>query len=676
MTTQVSPRTFEITVLGRTLEHLGVQMYKRRDAALAELVANAWDAGATRISIDLPNVGTYDRATDAIIISDDGIGMSDEDLQTEYLVIGRNRRAAGQAEVSGRKPMGRKGIGKLAGFGLAQRMTVETRRAGRITTVELDVERLKTTTGAHTLSLPGGVLETDDLDDHGTTIKLEVLKHATALNPDTLRHNLARRFSRSVRGHMEILVNGDPIDEAPIKFVHREPPAGEETHTLASGGEITWWAGFSDTTLSAEMQGLVVLVRGKTAQAPPFFFGVENKASGQHGTKYLTGVIEADFLDEGIDDESDRISTDRQEIDWNDPTVAELKAWGEALVRRLLREHSARGGKAAQKRVMDNPQLKRRLELLDPASRSQATKFIVQVGASSADTERTEALADTILRAYEYRQFHDYIEQLDAVADDPEQLEKTLGLMRGWHVLESRAVLEVVKGRLDIVDKFYNMIVNDSPETAPRVGRDNMHDLIADFPWLVNPEWQVLAEEKRITTQLQEWGAQDIDPDDLTRYDFLALRGEGRLIVIEIKRAGHAVELKDLHQIENYANKLGQGERGTVQMAFITGDRYALLPDTRAVWDRRTDIELLTWGDIHGRTKLFYEHYRAILEGDVDASGFRNKASEVSRTRDVLSAGAYRDRDLRNAGVGNQDVSYTTNPPTVEPDPAEPTESP
>src|SRR3954462_15111949 len=92
-------RRFQITVMGRTLEHLGVQMYKRRDAALAELVANAWDAGASKVSIDLPAPSTYNRLTDSITIADDGIGMTDDELESDYLVIGRNRRAEGQAEV-------------------------------------------------------------------------------------------------------------------------------------------------------------------------------------------------------------------------------------------------------------------------------------------------------------------------------------------------------------------------------------------------------------------------------------------------------------------------------------------------------------------------------------------------------------------------------------------------
>jgi RecB family endonuclease NucS len=71
-------------------------------------------------------------------------------------------------------------------------------------------------------------------------------------------------------------------------------------------------------------------------------------------------------------------------------------------------------------------------------------------------------------------------------------------------VLESRAILEIIQGRLEIIDKFHSMIVNNAPETPHRKGDDNMHDLIAEYPWLLNPEWQVLAEEKTISKQLQQ----------------------------------------------------------------------------------------------------------------------------------------------------------------------------
>jgi len=43
---------------GRVIEHLGIQMYQSPVDAIAELVANAWDADATAVGIVLPNTVT------------------------------------------------------------------------------------------------------------------------------------------------------------------------------------------------------------------------------------------------------------------------------------------------------------------------------------------------------------------------------------------------------------------------------------------------------------------------------------------------------------------------------------------------------------------------------------------------------------------------------------------
>jgi hypothetical protein len=42
----------------------------------------------------------------------------------------------------------------------------------------------------------------------------------------------------------------------------------------------------------------------------------------------------------------------------------------------------------------------------------------------------------------------------------------TLGHLRNWQVLELRAILEILRGRLAVVDLFENMVRNDAPETA------------------------------------------------------------------------------------------------------------------------------------------------------------------------------------------------------------------
>ncbi len=116
---------FTMTILGRTIEHLGTQMYKHRAPSIAELVANCWDAGAKSVWIEIPPAGQYDALQSVITIMDDGEGMDASTVQDRYLVVGRNRRAEGDTESHGRSIMGRKGIGKLAGFGLAEKVTVD-----------------------------------------------------------------------------------------------------------------------------------------------------------------------------------------------------------------------------------------------------------------------------------------------------------------------------------------------------------------------------------------------------------------------------------------------------------------------------------------------------------------------------------------------------------------------
>jgi hypothetical protein len=652
-------REFHITVLGRTLEHLGSQMYKRRDVAITELVANCWDAGATEVALTIPVPASYDATTSLLTVTDNGSGMTEQEVDDSYLVIGRNRRAAGQPDPQGRRVMGRKGVGKLAGFGLAGRLQMKTWRDGWASTIELDAAALKTEqNSSKTLLVPGtvGPAEPSLPYPSGTKITMTALKHKTPPDIDGLHRALARRFSRTVRGAMEVTINGETLREPVLDLHLREPASGVATEDLGGGRTVTWWAGFSKTVLPPELQGFTVLVHDKTAQAPPYFFAVEGTASGQHGTKYLTGVIEADYLDDGIDDDSDRVSTDRQEIDWDDEEAAPLKEWGDRLTRRLLRARTEQREKAAESHVNDDPELRERLEKLDAASADQVRKFVRALGAADTDDEKVRPLADTILRAFEYRQFHDFIGELDALAAEPEQLEMAVEYLRGWKVLESRAILEVIKGRLDIVDKFHSMIVNDATETASVVGNENLHDLIADYPWLINPEWQVLAEERTLSKQLQEWGAEDTPQGARSRYDFIALEGGGETIVIEIKRSGHAVELKDLQQIERYVDRLGQA-RENIRGAFITGDRYALAQRTREDWDGRDNIELLTWAQVHERTRSYYQHYRAVLDSDIRDPHFDRKQREIARTRSVLESGAYRGRAERADGLGPQDAS-------------------
>ena len=53
------------------------------------------------------------------------------------------------------------------------------------------------------------------------------------------------------------------------------------------------------------------------------------------------------------------------------------------------------------------------------------------------------------------------------------------------------------------------------------------------------------------------------------------------------------------------------------------------------------------------------EHYRAVLEGDVESPDFSSKEAEVARTREVIDAGAFRGEARRATGLGPQGPDQT-----------------
>lgn len=652
------------TVLGRTLEHFGVQMYKRRDTAIAELVANCWDAGAGLVDVSIPPSESYNPDLDEVRVLDDGRGMTFREVADEYLVLGRNRRKEDGQIVGGRPLMGRKGIGKLAGFGLGSTMRIVTWRDGFILEFDLALAALKVGDGqASDIPIPWRHLdEPPAAHDSGTLVVLTGLKHASALDAGSLSIALARRFTRSVQGLMTITVNGSDLPDPTPALDKRIPETNYLEHMLPSGGKVRYWYGFAhDVIKSKELRGFTVLVSGKTAQAPPFFFDVEATATGQHSTRYVIGEIEADYLDAGIDDDSDVISTDRQEIDWEDHRVSELASWGRDLSRKALAECRDFRGEKTERVILEDPDISARITTLDQASQTQIRKFLRVLGLSTAE-EEVRPLADALVRAYEFRQFHDVLKDIEAAAEeDPDHLREVLSKLSEWKVLESRAILEIVNGRLSIIDRFQTMLVNDAPETAHRRGDDNIHDLLGRFPWLLNPEWQVLAEEKKITTQLREWAAAEIPEDILERFDFLALAGSGRLVVLEIKRPGYAVEIEDLTRAQTYADRLSRGRGEGITTVVICGGNLNVSEQVKANWDRDPLLEIRPWRELFDRSRMQYERYRALLEGDVQHRDFSEAAVEVASTRQVLDAdSSYRTPAERRGGLGRQDSSVPT----------------
>lgn len=113
----------------RVIQLLAKQIYQSPLALLRENTQNAFDAVRQRLHKDSGFQPRIDirLAPDLIVISDNGIGMTPDDLREHYWKAGSSSKNTEDARAAG--VVGTFGIGAMANFGIADILTVETESA-------------------------------------------------------------------------------------------------------------------------------------------------------------------------------------------------------------------------------------------------------------------------------------------------------------------------------------------------------------------------------------------------------------------------------------------------------------------------------------------------------------------------------------------------------------------
>lgn len=613
---QNNRRVYKTTVAGQLFKHLGLQMYSGAVPAISELISNAYDAMARNIRIEIPT-GRPIQQTDKIVVKDDGHGMNYVDCNSLYLTVGRDRRsgATGWTQeyngMSPRKVQGRKGIGKLAGFGIADLIEVRSVNEQEIQHFAWDYEKL--TQNSNLADAAGYEADTlsDDgkstADGNGTTITLSRLKISRAINEDQFKQSIARRLL-VLDQNFTVHVNGIPISrqEIPFQFRFPENTGDWAVAELSNGQEIQWWVGFcKDTIPEEEQRGFVVYVRGKLAQAP-WFFDLSGGVWGQHGMQYLTGEIKADFLDE----REDLIATDRGTVRWEDPTAVPLKEWGLKKIRELLDTWVGKRREAKTK----SSKVKHYLEQAEnlPEKERKIFKTVVdricaipQLDKHKDGEDITDELVEFAYNALTNRSFLDAIRRLNmASLEDIEHFKEVLS---EWDIIEAVNTAHLVKGRVEIIQKFAQMIKDRVPE------KPDMQDYLRDHPWLIDPKWTMLTHERSLDNLIcNEFNISvPKSKEGRRRLDFFCLGDLYQTAhVVEVKRPGLLIGRDEFRQIEDYVHFLRERLQGgatdnTYQRAVVKGlliadpirpgdKRHADAMQEAGVFDVRTWDNLLT----------------------------------------------------------------------------------
>lgn len=124
-------RQYSFKSRARLLQHLGDQLIGTPRLAVFELVKNAYDADASKVSVSISGIG---HDTPMITVTDDGVGMSPKTIKDIWLVIAHDHKEkelkARKRTPKGRLPLGSKGLGRLSVHKLGNKIELITRAEG------------------------------------------------------------------------------------------------------------------------------------------------------------------------------------------------------------------------------------------------------------------------------------------------------------------------------------------------------------------------------------------------------------------------------------------------------------------------------------------------------------------------------------------------------------------
>lgn len=606
-------KAFKLEFANRVIEHLGIKLYQNKPTnVIAEFVSNAWDADATRVSVDL--ISQQGQAP-SIVITDNGRGMTRDELTDHFLIIGRNRRSAPTEKTpKGRLPMGRKGIGKLAGFGVAKTVDIlsipnpdlrEDNVNHKLYWLRFQLDDIIEKSSAENVIYEPAVLadgvNLDDLtidslfEKHSsTTIYKEfrenirnnqggvcVYLHNTtlkkAINPDDLLASLGNRLSVAVlRKDFAVQVNNRPVSPTLAYPPFQDFKVGSysemKKETIEINNQertISYWVAFvslSGSNWPIEKSGAAVYAHGKIAQDRPFFFGSKGT---EIYSRYLFASIHADWLDELPED---IVSTDRCSVNWDSDETELFYQWGEKKVKEWIHEYKKWKGEQSMQEIKERIRQLPYAHSFKPIEEESLVGLLQDIFPKLGnDDEAKEQAINSMAAAWIHAPTRKQTQQLwirlvQEHGMQPEEFLKVVECLKETMVPEAMSLAVTVAQRIGAISALKKIIDSGKNETT-------LQKLIERFPWLLGPEWEKLTANQQIKTLIKEYAKDfyEVDETDkdklLTRKpDFVFLSDVSKdtdIIVVEIKGPEHEKTLQpnEFFQLREYLDVIQVREK-------------------------------------------------------------------------------------------------------------------
>lgn len=523
--------------------------------ALTELVANAWDAGATRVDLILPGeIGS------TLTVTDNGHGMTPAQFKRRWMTLrydrlkhqGANVEFPAGKSVHPRKAYGRNGVGRHGLLCFADEYEVQTWREGSLATFVVGTE-----------SGPSPfVLRNEKLGKKtGSGTRLAVSVARKLPDADEILTVLAARFVHDPE--FEIRVNG-----VQRSFTEIEGRVSEETLDLGTGRSATVIV-IDSTRLnhSSVHQGIAFWVQRRLVGSPSWAVGqIANFDGRTRFARRYKVIVDT----QGYEAEVEQDWTGFRTTD----AVRDLYRATADHIGKVAQDLAAEVVEAASEDALT--QNRNELATLGQGARLEVAEF-TKVIAQTHPTISPDFLATAVKAVIHLEKTKSGAALLHKLSglphDDVDGLDR---LLTEWTVKDALRVLDEIDSRLSVIETIRRLA--DDPQTDEL---HTLHPLILRSRWLFGPEFESQEYCSNVTLQTvarelfkseeaqfinernrpdivvlpekttwQMTGIESFDPIDPT------LTQLQHVLVIELKKGGFELTRKEVNQADGYVQDI------------------------------------------------------------------------------------------------------------------------
>lgn len=546
------------------------------DIALTELVANAWDAGATNVYISIP-----ENNNQILYVEDDGVGMSEEEFKQHWMKLRYNRLKNQGRDVifpdgvnNKRIAFGRNGVGRHGLFCFGNEYVVITQKEGKKLTFKIK---------PNVQNEPFAVIERKEeiSDGHGTRLEVVVTKNLPKSNK--MIEILSARFLHDPQ--FRITVNHTTLDISDLT-------GGQEPIELrVEGTDIELTAYFIDTTKAGRksiFQGIAFWQSGRLVGEPSWVLGKTMILDGRTTlAKRYTFIFKSEDLSDYIkEDWSGFKDCDETEMMFNKV---------ESFVNQCFDDTASTSAEIVTENL--DSSIKASLKTLNPLVREEVKDVITGIVKNNPKVKQdsVDLVVQTVINLEKSKNGHDLLEKLSHLsADDINGLNE---LLSKWTVGDALVVLNEIDRRLSIITAIRKL---SSEKTTDEL--HVLHPMIAESRWLFGPEYEsseYIFNRQMRTAVSKIFGEDKLHTVDINykkRPDLICLPSSTigvtgieemtadlnlakvrKLLLIELKKGAFKITREERNQAQGYVEDLLASNLGNECQitAYVVGDSIA-----------------------------------------------------------------------------------------------------